>query len=172
MENSMTISGLMASNTGLNLDNPDTGVRVAPEIASRIRATGARTSGVYASCTCVSPERMSDACTSPASCADDIILLSIEKEKEIESREESAKQNFFRKVSYSDARYLHFVRKVSHKFLRYLPSPQKVLSNFAEYLLTSRKVLNEIVRYLPRAKKVSHEFGWYLLNLIIARFYV
>lgn len=129
MENSMIISGLMASNTGLNLDNPDTRVRVASEIASRIRTTGASTSG-RVSCGRMSPERTSDACTSPASCADDIILLSIEKEKEREIREESAKQNFFRKVSYSDVKYLHFV------------------------------------------KKVSHEFGWYLLNLIIARFYV
>ena len=49
MKNNMTISGFIASNTSLNLDNPDTGVRVAPEIASRIRATGARTSGVSAS---------------------------------------------------------------------------------------------------------------------------
>ena len=49
MKNNMTISGFIASNTSLNLDNLDTGVRVAPEIASRIRATGARTSGVSAS---------------------------------------------------------------------------------------------------------------------------
>ena len=68
MKNNMTISGFIASNTSLNLDNPDTGVRVAPEIASRIRATGARTSGVSASVR-VSPERMSDACTSPTSAA-------------------------------------------------------------------------------------------------------
>lgn len=77
MKNNMTISGFIASNTSLNLDNLDTGVRVAPEIASRIRATGARTSVGR-----VSSGHTSDACATSAYVTPEPSLC-----KEKESRE-------------------------------------------------------------------------------------